>query len=89
MGKVLHKDYKKACVAVFERDKGCCVLCGRQGNDFHHVIFRSQGGKDVPENLVVLCRNCHDKAHGIGKNADQKKVRTELQKYLKEVGKNV
>lgn len=29
----------------------------------HHIIFRSKGGSDSPENLVVLCLNCHKKIH--------------------------
>ena len=29
----------------------------------HHVVFRSQGGSDSPENLVVLCSSCHDALH--------------------------
>jgi len=33
--------------------------------DIHHVNFKSGGGEDVLINLVALCRNCHDKAHGL------------------------
>ena len=29
----------------------------------HHVIFRSQGGSDAPDNLVTLCRDCHEQLH--------------------------
>ena len=28
--------------------------------DPHHVVKRSQGGLDTPDNLVMLCRICHD-----------------------------
>ena len=31
----------------------------------HHEVLRSQGGGDEPENLVLLCRSCHSKRHGI------------------------
>jgi hypothetical protein len=31
--------------------------------DLHHKILRSQGGKDVPSNLVGLCRFHHSQAH--------------------------
>ena len=27
----------------------------------HHVIKRSQGGSDAPDNVVALCRACHVK----------------------------
>lgn len=41
-----------------------CEVCERRlGVDPHHRIYRSQGGHDVPENLVWLCRACHDDVH--------------------------
>jgi HNH endonuclease len=41
-----------------------CELCERRpGTDPHHVQFRSQGGDDTPENLLWLCRLCHDGIH--------------------------
>ena len=29
----------------------------------HHIILRSQGGKDTIENGITLCRYCHERAH--------------------------
>ena len=41
-----------------------CDICERRpGTDPHHVQYRSQGGADVPENLLWLCRTCHDDLH--------------------------
>ena len=42
-----------------------CERCGDIATDCHHIIFRSQGGSDMPMNLIALCRACHDKAHGV------------------------
>ena len=43
-----------------------CDRCElRPGVDPHHVQFRSRGGDDVPENLMWLCRACHDRLHGV------------------------
>ena len=43
-----------------------CWFCDRHpGIHVHHRIHRSQGGGDVPENLVWLCGACHDEAHGV------------------------
>jgi len=29
----------------------------------HHIIFKSKGGTNSPENLITLCENCHKKLH--------------------------
>ena len=31
--------------------------------DIHHIIFKSLGGKDNIDNLIALCRRCHNLAH--------------------------
>lgn len=44
---------------VWDRDEGCCIICGRPGNPEAHYIPRSQGGLGVEQNIVTLCRTCH------------------------------
>lgn len=59
------RGYKKMCELVDERDHHRCVICGSPYIQHHHVIFRSAGGSDTPENLVCLCSGCHSVyAHG-------------------------
>lgn len=49
---------------VFVRDGWHCRNCNRaDGLDPHHVIYRSHGGKDVENNLITLCRWCHNDEH--------------------------
>jgi hypothetical protein len=48
---------------VFERDSYTCVICDNPANDAHHVLPRSHGGRNIPQNLVSLCRGCHRKLH--------------------------
>jgi hypothetical protein len=31
--------------------------------EVHHIIFRRNGGSDEQENLITLCKNCHDGVH--------------------------
>jgi len=41
-----------------------CEVCKNGANDIHHIHARGMGGsknKDVIENLMALCRKCHDK----------------------------
>lgn len=60
-----NREYTKVRKLVYERDGGLCVLCGAMATDTHHIIFRSHGGPDTLENLVCLCRECHNLAHGV------------------------
>jgi len=56
--------YRKLCEAVLERDV-YCQGCGGVGTDFHHRVFKSHGGDDTMGNLILMCRACHMKCHGI------------------------
>ena len=50
---------------VFTRDNWHCRHCNNShGLDPHHVVYKSAGGMDVPNNLLTLCRKCHDDIHG-------------------------
>lgn len=58
--------WKKRVAEVMERDGHKCRMCGRSEGlaDVHHIIKRSQGGDDSADNLMTLCRSCHNKEHG-------------------------
>lgn len=64
---------------IMLRDQGGCVLCGRPSNIIHHIKFRSQGGRGVESNGVVLCANCHNKVHQNNSLAER------LRKYAESV----
>ena len=36
-----------------------CTICSEKCYEIHHIIERAEGGSDELENLIVLCRNCH------------------------------
>lgn len=46
-----------------EQDIVLCQVCEAVAVDIHHIRYRSHGGEDEINNLIALCRNCHDKAH--------------------------
>lgn len=46
---------------VTRRDGGRCVYCGKPGNPEAHFVPRSLGGLGIPQNILTLCRECHDK----------------------------
>ena len=52
---------KKTKQIVARRDGGSCIFCGRFGLPEAHVIPRSQGGLGCAQNIITVCRECHDK----------------------------
>ena len=41
---------------VIERDSSTCRVCGRyvEHPALHHIVYRSHGGPDTPDNLIVV-----------------------------------
>lgn len=55
-------------IALFARDSQLCLYCGRQLTRYQltrdHVVPRSQGGKDIWENVVSACLPCNTRKGG-------------------------
>jgi hypothetical protein len=50
---------------ILLRDDFKCQECSYYKHlEVHHIIPKSKGGSDDPENLVTLCQRCHDRKHG-------------------------
>jgi hypothetical protein len=49
--------------AVKEKYNNQCAECGGKGLHLHHVTFRSQGGRGVVSNALLLCNQCHKYIH--------------------------
>ena len=45
-----------------------CADCGTSKGPFHkhHIILLSDGGPDIPENMALLCQECHQFYHSAG-----------------------
>lgn len=63
--------WKKACAAVWKRDKARCRRCDLHRSDaldmpfhIHHVVsFADRDLRAEPSNLVLLCEACHQFVH--------------------------
>ena len=44
---------------VATRDNGLCQVCGSEGTQEHHVLYKSMGGKNKANNLILLCWKDH------------------------------
>lgn len=59
-------DYQLLRLHIAEIDKYHCQMCYRKKAfnqlHIHHIIKRKHGGLDEKENLISLCRSCHQYA---------------------------
>ena len=71
--------YENTKAFLFAREHGRCQLCGKEvfGKkvNLHHIIPRSKGGTDKPNNLALLHNKCHEKLHKKGLEKTLKKNR--------------
>jgi hypothetical protein len=66
---------------------GYCQVCGRIGNDPHHIVTRGASGPDHKYNLICLCRLCHIDAHS-GKLEKELLFDKLSTKYRKDIDEN-
>ena len=79
--------YHNVKAYILARDNYTCQCCKnkRKKKDdklhVHHIQWKSTGGADQPNNLIVLCESCHDDVH--------KKTIVLSTKHLKAVKNNL
>ena len=63
----VQKDFENTKAYVRERDNCTCQYCHGKAKDkrleVHHLQRRADGGSNRPDNLITLCKTCHDKYH--------------------------
>lgn len=47
---------------VMKRAKGYCEICGNLGSEVHHKHYLTFGYENE-EDLLYLCRRCHQEIH--------------------------
>ena len=66
--------------AVEKRDGECCIFCGKRGKGEAHFIPRSHGGLGIEQNLLTVCRPCHDR---LDNSTDRKEMLKIAEQYLR------
>ena len=76
---------------VWERDRGCCVVCGNNYNVMPnaHILSRAKGGLGIETNVVTLCTNltpnkCHHKFDN-GTKEGRQYILDKITKYMKNI----
>lgn len=48
-----------------ERDQFMCFICGavKDTAEGHHMLLHSEDGPEIIENIVTLCKPCHQDYH--------------------------
>lgn len=64
---------REVYAAVTARDGHSCRVCRRWTNpnavallergEHHHLVYRSLGGKDETDNVILACASCHREEH--------------------------
>ena len=67
---------KRRLLHLWKEQKGLCPMCNQRitkitGWHSHHVIWRSKGGTDRNENLMLLHPNCHTQLHSQGLHVEK------------------
>lgn len=69
------RDWSRMVSVIWRRDEGRCRSCGVAVRPYgsaahptlwghvHHIVYRSAGGEDRPNNLALLCGQCHLDEH--------------------------
>lgn len=61
-------------VFILCQEKGPFIKDGVPYLHCHHIEYLSQGGKDVIENCIALCPNCHARIHELELPDDKEKL---------------
>ena len=73
-----HREYLKSATwqdirsDILKRDNHTCQWCKNPGSDVHHLTYKNWGN-EKPEDLITLCRACHDRHHSNKKTTKGKK----------------
>jgi len=59
---------KRKLLYLWQEQNGICPICKQKitkqtGWNLHHIVWRVHGGRDTPDNCILLHPNCHRQVH--------------------------
>ncbi len=68
MGNATNSQWRELKESILAERGAKCEICGSLNNlDLHHINARKNKGKDVLDNLQLLCRTCHAQTPSFGR----------------------
>ncbi|MFX0061359.1 MAG: RNA-guided endonuclease IscB [Candidatus Hermodarchaeota archaeon] len=78
--------YENIKCYVRARDKHTCQLCQGKSQESRlecpHLIPKNNGGTAIPENLIVLCKDCHDQVHNGSKKLSTRTIKASISRNI-------
>lgn len=69
IGNAMNSQWRELKESIKAERGAKCEICGSLNNlDLHHIIARKEKGKDVENNLQLLCRTCHAQTPSFGQS---------------------
>lgn len=62
-----------------------CIFCNKSNTDLHHILPKSEGGKDSIFNLIPLCQNHHKSVHSNGISTNMQNKINQFQEKLEKI----
>ena len=92
---IAHREYLKSATwkdireEVLKRDNYICQKCHKPGSDVHHKTYKNWTNEKL-EDLITLCRGCHEQWHSTQKATRKNKAigTRAIWNYLKQEQKN-
>ena len=60
------KDWKERRKELMIEANWECCKCGEKAKQLHHLNYHCLGEEELNEDVVALCKDCHDEIHGKG-----------------------
>lgn len=57
------KNFTDVYEYVGNQQNGKCIYCGKPIEHYHHIVPRHSGGSNRPENIIGVCKTCHEEIH--------------------------
>ena len=70
---------------VFERDNGCCVICGNSYNVLPnaHILSRAHSGRGIETNIITMCTEFTHRKFDFGTRREREEILEIIVKYMK------